>query len=189
MWIDYAGAASHLYGREPFTLRDFELRTGSPRGAKTLSELKMRGLAERVGRGRYRMLGPEERPDLRAAEWSRVRHVLLGSRLPMAWAGSSAVSVWTRGSYTVSPSVFVREFHIDVPRGSMGRWLEYLRDNRVSTDPRRRIGSKVIISPKSRLRRVFHRGEPVIPRETVLALIRAHRGIYADADKLVEHGA
>ena len=145
MPIDYAEAASHLYGRGPFTLKDFAIRTGSLRAAKTLSELKTRGLAERVGRGRYRMLGPEERPDLRAAEWSRVRAVLLHSGLPMAWTGPSAVSVWTGGRYTVSPSAFVREFHIEVPRGSRVRWKAYLRDNRVSTDPHRRIGSKVIL--------------------------------------------
>jgi hypothetical protein len=188
MSIDYYEAASLLFGEEPFSTGEFKSRTASPRAAKTLSELKSRGLAERLGRGRYRLLSPSSRPDRRAKEWDRAKDLLLGSGLPMAWSGPSAVEIWTRGRYYVSPSFFVRMWHIDVPKESVRTWLGFLRDHHLSTDSRRRLGNKVVLHPVSRLRKVILHGEPVVPRGVVLNLIRSHRAIYANADRLVVHG-
>jgi|SRR5271170_4427723 len=188
MGISYYEAASLLFGDRPFTSREFGMRTASRRSAKTLSELKMLGLAVRLERGRYRLLAPGDRPDRRAREWSRVRSLLLNSPLPMAWAGPSAVELWTGHRYFVSPSVFVREWHIEVPRDSVAEWTQFLHHHRVSTDRNRGLGNKVVLHPVRRLRRVSLHGEPVIPRKAVLRLIRAHRGIYAEADRLVVNG-
>ncbi len=91
MSLTYADAAAFLFGNRPFTVREFASRTGSPRPAKTLSELKCRGLVARVGRGRYRFLEAEERADPRAAEWARARRAILDADLPMAWTGTSAI--------------------------------------------------------------------------------------------------
>jgi len=185
--VSYSDVASLAFGSRPFSVREFAAKTGTLRAVRLLSEMKSRGLVERIGRGRYRILSPDERPDLRALEWSRVNRLLLSADLPMAWAGVDAVRVWTGGRYTVSPSAFLREFHIEVPKSAEGRWRSYLRSHRISSDTRRRIGSKVIITPSSHYRPSTHRGEPVIPRGRTLAMIRAHRGIYANADTLVEH--
>lgn len=189
MSITYVEAAAWAFGSRSFTVREFAGRTGSLRAARTLSELKRRGEAERVGRATYRLLRRERRPDRRAGEWARARRLILESGLPMAWTGPDAVGVWTGWRYTVSPSAYVREFHLAIPRTSFGEWSSYLRKHRLSTDPRRRIGVKVLIEPVRRIRRTHHRGEPVMPRRDVLALIRSHRGIYAEADRLVERGS
>jgi len=188
MSIDYYEAASLSFGERPFSTREFTSRTASPRAAKTLSELKSRGLVERLGRGRYRLLSPSARPDRRAKEWGRAKELLLGSGLPMAWSGPSAVEIWTGGRYYVAPSFFVRLWYIDVPKESLPAWLRFLRDHRLSTNPRGRLGNKVILHPVSRLRRVRLHGEPVVPRRVVLDTIRSHRAIYANADRLVVHG-
>ena len=63
---NYADAAALLFGSREFSTREFALRTANPRAAKLLSELKRRGLVARTGRGLYRNLSPEERPDPRA---------------------------------------------------------------------------------------------------------------------------
>ena len=189
MPFTYVEAAALAFGDRPFTVREFAARTGSLRAARTLNELKMRGEAERVARATYRLLRPEERPDRRAGEWTRARRLILESGLPMAWTGPDAVGVWTGWRYSVSPSAYLREFHLEIPRTSLSEWTAYLRSHRLSTDSRRRIGVKIVLEPVRRLRRARHRGEPVMPRRGVLALIRSHRGIYADADRLVEHGS
>ncbi len=134
MGIGYYEAASLSFGDRPFTSREFEARMASRRPAKLLSEFKMRGLAERLGRGKYRLLSPGNRPDRRAGEWNRVREILLKSHLPMAWSGPTAVELWTRYRYFVSPSVFVREWHMDVPTEAVTSWTSYLRAHRVSTN-------------------------------------------------------
>lgn len=186
MPFTYCDAISLAFGSRSFEAREFAWKFGSLRPYRRLSELKIRGVVERVGPGRYRLLSPDERPDLRGAEATRVRHALLDSGLPMAWSGPTAVWVWTGGRYTVSPSVYLREFHINVPRIAVDRWRRFLRRGRISTDDRRRIGVRVELHPTRRFRAVRRRGEPVIPRSAVVSLIRAHPGIYANAEKLVE---
>jgi hypothetical protein len=186
MSLGYADAIAQLWGGSVFTTREFSGRLGSLRPSQTLSELKTRGIIARVARGEYRLLGPEERPDLRAEEWRRVRTRLLGSGLPMAWTGAEAVGLWTGWRYRVSPSVFYRDFAIEVPRRSLSAWREFLKLNRISTDRRRRVGAVVTLVPTVKFSSARHRGEPVISRESTIRLIRAHRGVYAEADGLVE---
>jgi hypothetical protein len=188
MPLGYYEAACLLFGNRTFTTREFAIHTASRRAAKILSEFKSRGLAERKGRGRYRLLSPGARPDRRATEWDRARKILLHSGLPMAWSGPTAVESWTAGRYFVSPSVFRREWHLNVPEGAARRWADYLRRHRLSADHPLGLGNRIILHTVRRLRRVNLGGEPVIPREEVLELIRAHRGIYAEADALLEDG-
>lgn len=186
MCANYAEAAALLFGSRPFTVREFSARISYTRASRILSELKTRGVVARIGRGRYRLLGPDERPDLRAAEWNRVYRALRNSQLPMVWTDADAVQVWTGGCYTISPSVFIREFHIEVPRSAVARWRDYLRSRRISTNARRGIGARVILSTSREFRVTMHGGEPVISRRATLALIRAHPGLYANAAALVE---
>jgi hypothetical protein len=182
----YLDAVTLAFGSRPFSVREFSSRIGANRATRLLNEMKVRGWIERTGRGTYRALPPEERRDMRAHEWTRVNRLLLGSRLPMAWTDADAVRVWTGGRYTVSPSAFLREFHIEIPKEKKGEWIVYLRAHRISTDPRRRVGSKVVLTVPHRFRRTLHRGEPVIPRSATAAMIKAHRGLYGDAEKHLE---
>ncbi len=185
--LTYLEAAAATFGTRPFSVSEFAARVGNRRPERLLHDLKTRGAVERLERGKYRVLPIDERPDLRGPEASRVRRLLLGSGLPMAWTSSDAVNLWTGGRYSVSPSAFLREFHVEIPRGSLARWKRYLHANRISSDPRRSIGAKVVLSPVESFRHAWHRGEPVIPRKETLALIKSHRGLYAEADRLLEH--
>jgi hypothetical protein len=184
--LNYLDAASLAFGVRPFTLAEFSSKIGGRRAVRILSEMKTRGHVERTGRGRYRVLPPGERPDLRGAEWERVSRLLLDAGLPMAWTDADAVRVWTGGRYTITPSAYLKEFHIEVPAASFDDWMNYLRAHRISADPRRKVGSKVILSTTEHLRRSAHRAEPVISRSRTLAMIKRHRGLYANADELLE---
>ena len=186
MVLTYLDAASLAFGARAFTLAEFSSKIGSRRAARLLSEMKVRGHVERTGRGLYRILPPDERPDLRGTEWDRVNRLLLDANLPMAWTDADAVRLWTGGRYTVSPSAYLKEFHIEVPDTSVDNWRGYLRTHRVSTNPRRKVGSKVVLRPTGHFRHSVHHGEPVIPKGRTLALIRNHRGLYANADELIE---
>ena len=181
----YVDALDHLYGTSEFTFRDFSTRVGNPRAGKLLSDLKARGYVARVGRGRYRRLAPDERPDLRRFEWRRIHDILLKGPGRKAWAAESAVEVWTGGRYRTSPSVFIRIYTMTVPRGSLPSWDRYLRANGLSRNSRRRIGPKIELLQVDDMKVTFLDGEPVIPRSDVLKLIRSHLGIFANAEELV----
>lgn len=185
MALTYLDAIDQLYGRGEFTARDLRVRLANPRAAKLLSELKRRGHVARVGRGRFRRLDPAERPDLRWAEWRRVREVVLGGPGPMAWTGESAVELWTDGRYRVTPSVFCRVYSIAVPRGNVRAWRRYLSKFGISINGRKRVGARVELHPVDSLEVTFRRSEPVISRNAVVRLIRAHPAIFANAEELV----
>ena len=180
----YADAAALLFGSREFTAREFALRTDNPRAAKVLSELKRRGVVARVGRGRYRCLGPDERPDLRSAEWGPARAAVLRAGLPMAWDGPTAVEVWTEGGYKVSPAVTMREFHIVIPEGALRAWRAYLRREGIPTAPKKRLGVRIVLRVVRSMPRVaLVHGEPVLSRAEALRLVRGSPGVYADAER------
>ena len=180
---NYAEAAALLFGSREFSAREFALRTANPRAAKLLSELKRRGLVARTGRGLYRNLSPEERPDPRARDWARARDMILKAGLPMAWDGPSAVEAWTGGSYAVSPSVLTREFHVVVPKASLKRWKNYLARLGLLPSPRKRIGARVLLRPVERLPPLTTlAGEPVISRGEALRIVRGNPAVYAGAE-------
>ena len=188
MSLTYGDAVSSLFGSEPFTAREFARRANAPRAAKILSELKRRGVVERIGRGTYRCLGPEERPDLRAAEWSRVRHVVLEGPTRMAWTGRSAVELWTGGRYRISPSPFYRIFEVAVPDDRADEWRDYLASRNVASRAGKRVGARVDLVPVRRVESVELRGEPVISRASVEVIIDEHPALYAGARELLLDG-
>jgi hypothetical protein len=185
MALTYNDVVSSLFGENTFSSRDFARRTGNTRAAKILSELKHRGLVERVARGNYRCLSPGNRPDLRAAEWSRVRNVVLSGPEPKAWAGETAVEHWTGGRYKLAPSLYSRIYNLAITSSTEASWREYLSSHGVSTTSRKRVGARVELIPRGKLRPVLVNGEPVIPRHEVEAMIRAHPALYGDAEDLL----
>jgi hypothetical protein len=185
MALTYDEAGSLVFGDAEFTTSEFDRRLGVNGGAKVLSELKRRGVVRRMGRGRYRFLSPSERPDLRSVEWDRVRKIILGGPNPKAWTGATAVEVWTRGDYLVSPSAFARVFSLAIPKESLSVWEAYLLKNGLSASPRKRIGARVNLVPVKRLKVSEVGGEPVIPRDEVVALIRDRPSVFAEAEELL----
>jgi len=185
MALTYNDVVTSLFGSEPFTSRDFARKVENPRAAKVLSELKHRGLVERLGRGTYRCLNPEDRPDLRRGEWNRVRSIVLSGPGPKAWAGETAVEHWTGGRYRLAPSLYSRVFTLAIPSNREKVWKEYLANHGVSTTRRKRVGARVELVPTEELKPTWVEGEPVVPRRDVERMIREHPTLYGDAERLL----
>lgn len=188
MSLTYLDVIMERFGEAEFTSRDLTALLGTDRASKILSELKTRGAIARVGRGRYRVLRPSERPDLRLLEWNRVKSIVLKGPEPKAWSDSTAVELWTEGRYKISPNPFMRVYHLAIPRDRVADWREYLRARGVSLEGSKRVGATVKLSPREALRVAHHHGEPVVPLTETLREIRGHPGLYADAEKLIAGG-
>jgi hypothetical protein len=186
MSLTYADVGAHIFGERVFDAGEFGRRTGNPRPAKVLSELVIRGVVARKGRGHYRFLRPNERPDLRIREWERVREVVLDGPDPKAWDGASAVEVWTKGRYRVSPSMYYRIYSVAVPKNHRRLWVPYLAKHGLSLRSRKRVGARVEIREVPSFMSENLDGESVLPRKDVVALIRAHPGIFAGAEVLLD---
>jgi hypothetical protein len=181
----YLDAASLAFGSSEFTVEEFRHRIGTPRAAKLLHELKSRGLVEKTGRGKYRLLSPAERPDLRRAEWNRVRNVILEAPFEMAWSGPTAVEKWTHGRYKLAPSPFAREFHIVVSKDEIENWRSYLSGLHIPLEPRRHIGPRVVLEAREKIHKETVDDEPVIPKHGAIKLVRSKPALYAGAEELL----
>ena len=185
MGFTYLDALISRFGGEDFTTADFKAATGNTRPAKLLSELKMRGVVERRGRGTYRVLLLSERPDKRVNEWERVKNIILKAPWDKAWTGSTAVEIWTNGRYKISPNPYLRVFHLRVHKSEIEEWTRYLMRLGVSCSGKKRVGSFVILEAASRIKWTLVAGEPVIPKNEVLRIIKNHPGLYAGASELI----
>lgn len=186
MGLTYLDAAALAFGRRAFSTAEFRNRIGAERAAKLLHEMKARGLVERVGRARYRLLAPEDRPDVRAVEWEKARRIILDAPLRMAWTGPTAVEAWTRGRYRVGSTPFRREFHVAIPKEEETAWRAYLDEKGLPTNRRRGLGAMVVLDVVEDLVVETVRGEPVIPRADVVKAIRGHPELYAEAEDLID---
>lgn len=184
--MTYADVLTYAFGEKEFTTKDVSYLTGNSRPGKLLSEMKSRGIVERVGRGTYRCLKPEERPDLRRSEWNRVKRLLFKAPWPKAWTGSDAVELWTNGKYRVYPNAFAHTYSLAVREEDYDNWIDYLKSHGVSTRRSKSIGAYVDLHRVSRLEYVELDGEPVISKGMTIKLIREHPGIYAGAEDLIE---
>lgn len=147
MGLTYLDAACLLFRRSVFTAGDFSRATGNPRGAKVLSEMKSRGLVERVGRGRYRCLGPEERIDRRRGDSRRLRHLLVSAPFEKAWTGPSSLETAAAAGLQAPATSFAPEYHLAVLKKDLRRWRAYLRHHRVALAARKHIGPRVFLRP------------------------------------------
>src|SRR5690349_15880898 len=116
------------FGARPFSVGEFEVTFPSPRPHRTLSDLKIKGFVERVGRGTYRTVPPArwaaERASLTLAD---VERTLAAAPWPYAFTASSAVRVWTRGRYTAGRTPGYQPVEIAVRARDARRWKDFLR--------------------------------------------------------------
>lgn len=187
MGLTYSDVTISLFGEEEFTTAEFTAITGNSRSAKLLSELKMRRIVERIGRGKYRVLPLSERPDTRIIEWERVKNIIMKAPWDKAWTGSTAVEIWTNGRYKISPNPYLRVFHLLIHKSEIEEWKKYLRRSGVSYSGKKRVGSFVDLKVTSKINSTIVAGEPVIPKDEVLRIIRNHPGLYGEAGGLIEY--
>lgn len=187
MSMTYYDVLKMAFGRKEFSISELSRLTGNNRPNRLLSELKMRGLIRRTGRGRYFIPRSIKKVDSRLKEWKRVRNVVLNSPLEKAWTGSTAVEVWTDGAYVTAPNSYLRIYHLLVKETEMDKWKDYLRKHSVSYVGKKRVGSYVVLEGTDNLRCVLINKEPVIPREDVVKVIRDHPGLYAEAEDLITY--
>ena len=187
MGLTYFDAIISRFGENEFSVKDLTNLTGNSRSSKLLSEMKMRGIVERIGRGKYRVLSISERSDRRLIEWERIRMLIIKAPWKKAWAGSTAVEIWTDGKYKVSPNLYLKVFHLLINKSELEEWKRYLTRFGVSFSGKKRVGACVVLESSPNVDLVTVAGEPVIPKDDVLRLIRSHPGLYAGAEDLIEY--
>ena len=187
MGLTYFDVLKMEFGRREFSVSDIARITGNDRPRKLLSEMKMSGKIRRTGRGTYVIPRPIRKVDSRSMEWKRVRDVIFEAPFDKAWTDSTAVEVWTDGAYVTMPNSYLLVYDLLVKNTDVERWKEYLRRHSVSYAGKKRVGCYVTLKGTDEVCSVMINGEPVIPKEDLVKLIREHPGLYAEAEDLIAY--
>lgn len=178
------------FGERPFTVGQFEVTFPSPRPHRTLSDLKLRGFVERVGRGEYRTLAPER--------WARhrssltvedVERALTEAPWPYAFTAASAVRVWTRGRYAAGSTPGYQAVDIAVRSKDVRRWKDFLSARGVVAREAKNRGTaagvEVILHGRPNVAASRFDGVPVDPKPRVLAYVRRNASVFAPAEGMI----
>jgi len=178
------------FGTRPFSIFDFELTFPAPRPHRTLSELKLRGYVERVGRGTYRAVPPERwverRASLRPADAERA---LAEAPWPYCFTAETAVRIWTSGRYAAGSTPAYHALHVAVRARDVPRWKRFLAAAGIAAREAEIRGTgagiEVILHRRRAIAASRVGGLPVDPKPRVLAFVRRNASIFAPAEEMI----
>lgn len=113
--------------RREFSTGDFVRTFYSPDPNKVLHDMAKKGMLERIGTGKYRVIDSGEYLSERY-DSNKAYSFLSSSKLPYALTGVDAVYVWTRGGYNVDRFFGFYPIHIKVGKTSVKRWKRLLAE-------------------------------------------------------------
>ncbi len=178
------------FGARPFSVGEFEATFPSPRPHRTLSELKLRGFVERVGRGSYRVVAPERWAAARASlTVDAVERSLSKAPWPYAFTRGSAVRLWSAGRYTAGGTPGYHAVEVAVLRADVRRWKEFAATQgvvaRLATSRGTAAGVEVLLHPRPKLQVSWFKGQPVEPKRQTLAFVRRNAAVFGPAEEMV----
>lgn len=145
-----------------------------PMVKKTLHVLEKSGWIRRVGKGRYVCVSPDS--VFQSMIQFRVPGLLERAGKPFAYAGASAVEVWTDYGY-IQRSWEHSPYFVRVLRRDVKFWVSYFRANKVRAfvaSPEPSLGEFVVLEPQARLSREEHAGSPVQALDDVVRYCERH---------------
>lgn len=178
--------------RAAFVDRTFSPKEASaalslPRPEATLHRLKLAGLIEPAGRGRYRIAAPDLRLRIARARARMLAARILDAGLPVALDGPDAVRLWTEGRYSVGLPLSPPLLWLAVDSAAKALVEALLESLGVPWGPPEAPPTRCGLSVAARfvdgLRRVRLDDTPVIPRDEVLRLIREEPLAYEGAEE------
>jgi predicted RNA binding protein YcfA (HicA-like mRNA interferase family) len=153
-----------LYNRfadQPFNSNYLAWFLGKSMVKKTLHVLEKKGWIQRVKKGSYVCVRPDE--TFRAMVQFRVPRLLEEAGKPYVYTGASAVEVWIDFIY-VQRSWEHSPYFIKVLRGDVVFWTRYFREHRVNVfvrEAKPSIGEFVVLFPEGKLKFDVYKAKPV----------------------------
>ncbi len=156
------------FGEKPFEVSSLRWFFSKPMVKKILFKLSNAGWLQRIGRGSYRCVRPEQA--VASIFESRAEKVLEKAGMPYCFFGASAVEVWSDYVY-MQRSWEHSPFFVRVRKKDLGKWKEFLKKegiNFFTGKPESALGEFVVLEPVKDFKCVEQNGKPVIPlRDTI----------------------
>jgi hypothetical protein len=173
------------FGTREFDIDQFRASFPSPSPKKVLSDMNRLGYLERVRRGRYKLVAPQDVfKRVVSADLSELA-TAKEAGLPFAYADSTAVTIWTEGQYWTGFTKGFRPVHIKILAGDADAWRRFFRRRGMrSASPGERrtlFGVTHILHASDEVAAVDVGGDPVVPLEEVLEFCRRREATFRPA--------
>jgi hypothetical protein len=112
--------------KKEFTVKDFASSFTSPDPSKVLFDMSKKGLLEKTGWGKYRVV-PQAEYATRKASIPAAYDMVKKAELPYAFSGPDGVFFWTKGGYNVDRFSGFYPITLAVKREDSAKWQNFFR--------------------------------------------------------------
>lgn len=112
--------------RKEFNVKEFTAAFESPSPNKVLFDMTKKGFLEKVERGKYRVVSPDQLFEKRV-NISKFYDFLKELKLKYSLTGPDAVFLWTKGGYQVGRFFGFYPIHIKILRSDLKKWQKILK--------------------------------------------------------------
>lgn len=165
------------FGEKPFEVSSLRWFYSRSMVKKILFKLSNAGWLQRIGRGSYRCIKPEQA--VASIFESRAEKVLEKAGLPYCFFGASAVEVWSDFVY-MQRSWEHSPFFVRVRKKDLRKWKSLLKKEGIDffvRRPENALGEFIILEPVKELKCSRQNGRPVTPLTETIKF--AEKNIYS----------
>jgi hypothetical protein len=178
------------FGTTPFSIDDFRMMFPSNQPTKTIHDMIALHFMRRIRHGTYRVIQPEEYVHAIVAENIKQTTIVAHADKSYAYCDSTAVTVWTDGSYWTDFTKGFRPIHIQVETKDIHYWKEFFRQHdaeyTIAGERKTLFGITYVIHPVDSV--VFEQkdGDPVIPLQETIRFCKTNPLLYRPAMEFLD---
>lgn len=182
----------HSFNSEPFTIDAFRSVFPTSQAPKVIHDLVKQGYVQRVSRGIYRAVDPNQWIASIISMNSATREIIRNAQRKYAYCDSTAVAVWTEGYYWTGFTKGFRPIHVKVLKRDIPYWQEFFEEHNaryaLTHENKTLFGFVYILHPERDFKVVEKNGDKVIPLEEIVKFCLEHEIVYQPAlEYLDEH--
>lgn len=185
MYLKLYGWLWETFGRDEFSLQDFNANFPSPQAKKVIHDLISDGYLDRVNRGNYRVKEPQMLISAIVKDSMEKDKILEEAQREYAFCDNDAVGIWTEGYYHTGFTRGFKPVHIQVLRKDLGYWGEFFKkqdvEYAVEGESKTLFGLTYILHPVSKIAREMKDNTPVMPLKETVKFCKANELTYQPA--------
>ena len=175
----------NIYGNTTFTIDDFKITFPSPQPVKIIHDLIRLKYMKRVKRGKYQIIKPEDYIKRIVKENLDTEDILKKSDKKYAFTNSTAVNIWTDGTYLTGFTKGFKPVHIQILKKDIEYWNDFFKKNNaeyvLEGENKTLFGLTYILHPKDSINFEIKDDNIVVPLKEIIKFCQKNIYLYRPA--------
>jgi len=175
----------NTFGNNTFTIEDFKMTFPSSQPTKIIHDLIKLDFMKRVKRGKYKIMKPEDFVKRIVKENLEKDDILKKSEKKYAYTNSTAVNIWTDGTYWTDFTRGFKPIHIHILKKDIDYWNEFFKQNDaeyvLEGENKTLFGLTYVLHPKEKFTFEIKEGNTVVPLKEIVQYCQKNIYLYRPA--------